>query len=101
MKTTRIRVSAQAVMSMARVALIGLGFASLAAAQATATIAGTVKDTQGAVVAGAALTLTSETRGSTFPAVSGSTGDFIITNLPGDTSVSYTHLDVYKRQPGR
>jgi len=97
MKTTRIRVSAQAVMSMARVALIGLGFASLAAAQATATIAGTVKDTQGAVVAGAALTLTSETRGSTFPAVSGSTGDFIITNLPGDTYTVAVTMNGFKK----
>lgn len=54
---------------LAILALIVCGFASTAAAQATATIAGTVKDVQGAIIAGAQINLTSETRGSTFPGV--------------------------------
>ncbi len=68
-----------------KVAALALGFASIVAAQATATVTGTVNDTQGAVILGATVNLVSETRGATFEAKTGATGDFIITNIPGDT----------------
>jgi hypothetical protein len=44
---------------VAAIAVVVLGFASSAAAQATATIAGTVKDTGGGIVPGATITLIS------------------------------------------
>jgi len=72
---------------MATLTVIVFGFTSTAAAQATATVAGTVKDTQGGIVPGAAIILVSQGRGTTFEGLSGATGDFIITNVPGD---SYT-----------
>src|SRR5262249_55392300 len=71
--------------TIATLTVFVLGFTSSAAAQATATIAGAVRDAQGGIMPGAAITLISETRGTTFEAVSGSSGDFVITNLPGDT----------------
>lgn len=46
---------------------IAFAFASTAAAQATATVAGSVNDAQGAAIPGAAISLISETRGTTFP----------------------------------
>ena len=64
-----------------------------ARAQATATIVGSVRDAQGAVIPNAAVTLTSETRGTTFPGTTNPTGDFIFPNIPGDTytvSVTFT-----------
>jgi hypothetical protein len=77
--------------SVAILSVIVCGLAPNAAAQATATVAGSVKDAQGAVVAGASVTLTSETRGTAFPISSGPSGDFILTNIPGDTyTVSVT-----------
>ena len=54
-------------------------------AQATATIVGMVEDTQGAVVPSADVTLTSETRGTTFKGSSTATGNFIFPSIPGDT----------------
>src|SRR5579864_8619474 len=68
-----------------KLAAVAFGCASIAAAQATATVAGTVSDTQGAVIPGASISLISETRGTTFEAKTGATGDFVITNIPGDT----------------
>jgi Carboxypeptidase regulatory-like domain len=76
---------------IAMLAVILCGFASTADAQATATVAGSVRDSQGASVAGATVTLVSEGRGSTFPTTSSNSGDFVLTNVPADTyTVSVT-----------
>jgi hypothetical protein len=73
-----------------------LGFTIPAAAQATGTVAGTVKDTQGGVIPGATVTLVSETRGTTFDTVSAATGDFVISNIPGDTYTVRVSMDGFK-----
>ena len=70
---------------MAILTLIVFGFTPSADAQATATVAGTVQDAQGGIIPGATITLASENRGFTFERQSGATGDFVITNVPGDT----------------
>ena len=66
--------------------VLGLAGSPPAAAQATtATVAGTVKDAQGGVIPGATVTLISESRGTTFETVANAAGDFVISNIPGDT----------------
>lgn len=72
----------------------GLGVA--AAAQTSATIAGTVRDEQGAGIPGATITLVSETRGTTFDTQSGATGDYVLTNLPADTYTVRVTMDGFK-----
>src|SRR5205823_12974838 len=74
-----------------------LGFAVSAMAQATnGTVAGTVKDAQGGIIPGATITLISETRGTTFDAQSGVTGDFVVSNLPVDTYTIRVAMDGFK-----
>ena len=52
----------------------------------TGSVAGTVKDSQGGVIAGAIVALISETRGtSATPVVSSESGDFTFVNIPADT----------------
>jgi hypothetical protein len=52
----------------------------------TGSIAGSVKDTQGGVIPGATVTLTSESQGTKLtPVVSSPTGDFVFPNVPPDT----------------
>ncbi|HEV3217109.1 MAG TPA: carboxypeptidase-like regulatory domain-containing protein [Vicinamibacterales bacterium] len=80
----------------ATIAVIVFGLASSAAAQATATVAGTIKDTQGAVIPGATVTLISESRGTTFDTQSTATGDFVISNIPGDTYTVRVTMDGFK-----
>jgi hypothetical protein len=73
------------------------GFTSSAAAQATTgTVAGTVKDAQGGIIPGATVTLISETRGTTFEAQSSATGDFVISNVPGDSYTIRVAMDGFK-----
>ena len=79
------------------VAVLTLGYTTHASAQATATIVGAVKDTQGAVIAGADVTLTSETRGTAFPAKTSATGDFIFSNIPGDTYTVAVSTEGFKK----
>src|SRR5687768_14652415 len=67
-----------------------------AAAQTSSTVAGTVKDTQGGIIPGATVTLVSETRGTTFEAVAGNTGDFVISNVPSDTYTIRVTMDGFK-----
>jgi len=69
------------------VVLVLCGLAAPAAAQlTTGTITGTVKDTQGGVLPGAMLLLTSDTRGTQIAAaVSNVDGDFVLANVPPDT----------------
>jgi hypothetical protein len=73
------------------------GFAWSAAAQATtATVAGTVKDAQGVVIAGVTVTLVSESRGTAFKTQSSITGDFVVPNIPGDTYTVRAVMDGFK-----
>ena len=59
--------------------------AGTASAQVTGTVTGTVKDPQGGVIPGAAVTLTSETRGTKLPdVVTDANGDFTFINVPPD-----------------
>ena len=70
------------------IALIVAGMTAPAAeAQGvTGTILGTVKDTQGGVVPGATITLTSDTRGTVLaPVVTNTSGDFVFPNVVADT----------------
>jgi hypothetical protein len=76
--------------------LMIIGFATSAGAQATATIAGTVKDSGGGGVPGATITLVSESRGTTIEGVSGPIGDFVVTNLPGDTYTVRITMDGFR-----
>jgi esterase/lipase superfamily enzyme len=54
-------------------------------AQITTTIQGTVRDRSGAVMAGAAVTLTSETTGIERRATTGPTGEYLFENVPPGT----------------
>ena len=65
-------------------------------AQTSSTVAGTVKDTQGGIIPGATVTLISENRGTTFEALSGGTGDFVISNIPADTYTIRVTMDGFK-----
>ena len=65
-------------------------------AQTSSTVAGTVKDTQGGIIPGATVTLISEARGTTFEAVAGATGDFVISNMPADTYTIRVTMDGFK-----
>ena len=92
---TRIRVYKH--LSVTAITLIIIGFAVFAGAQATnGTVAGTVKDAQGGIIPGATITLISETRGTTFEAQSGATGDFVVSNVPVDTYTVRVSMDGFK-----
>src|SRR5437764_2837309 len=76
--------------------VLALGLASFASAQATGTVAGTVKDAQGGIIPGATISLISETRGTTFDTVSTATGDFVVSNIPGDTYTVRVAMDGFR-----
>ncbi len=67
-------------------AMVALGIALPASAQiTTASVTGTVKDPQGGVIPGAAVTLISETQGTQLPDVfTNSNGDFTFANVKPD-----------------
>ena len=67
--------------------------AAPAVAQTTATVAGTVKDAQGGVIPGATVTLLSEARGTTLDAVTNTDGDFVFSNVIGDTYTVRVSMD--------
>src|SRR6516165_8560088 len=69
----------------ATVIALGALVVPAAAQVTTGTITGTIKDSQGAVVPGAAVTLTSETRGTKLEdAFTNANGDFTFVNVPPD-----------------
>ena len=67
-----------------------------ALAQTTATVAGTVKDAQGGVIPGATVTLLSEARGTSLDAVTNVDGDFVFSNVLGDTYTVKVSMDGFK-----
>ena len=74
-----------AVRSLAMLAALALSALPAAAQITTGTVFGTVKDAQGAVIPGAAVTLISETRGTQLSDVfTNENGDFTFVNVPGD-----------------
>jgi len=79
-------------------ALVGLlGFTGAAAAQtATGQITGTVKDSTGAVVPGATITITSPLTGLTRSATTNATGDYVFTLLPVGTYTVKAELQSFR-----
>src|SRR6516162_9153979 len=80
---------------------LGLGAWLIAAtAQAqltTGTVTGTVKDSQGGLVPGAAVTLISESRGTQLPeAFTNTSGDFVVPNVPPDTYTIQVTMQGFK-----
>ena len=68
----------------------------------TGTIAGSVKDTQGAVVPGATVTLVSVARGTTTEAQTNSDGDFVLPNVTAGTYLVRVTMEGFKtlERPG-
>ena len=63
----------------------------------TGTVTGTVADSQSAVVPGATVTLTSETRGTQMPpAFTNASGDFVLANVPPDTYTLQVTMEGFK-----
>ena len=63
----------------------------------TGSLAGTVKDGQGAVIPGAAVTLISETRGTQLPETfTSSSGDFQFVNVPADRYTLQVSMSGFK-----
>ena len=90
-----------AVRSLAMLAALALSALPAAAQITTGTVFGTVKDAQGAVIPGAAVTLVSETRGTQLSDVfTNENGDFTFVNVPADRytlQVSMTGFKTSKR----
>ena len=65
--------------------------------QTTGSLSGTITDQNGAVVAGATVTLVSQTRGTrSVPVVTNATGDFVFPNLPADTYTIEVEMSGFK-----
>jgi hypothetical protein len=75
---------------------------SAAAQITTGTVTGTVKDTQGAIVPGATVTLESATRGTSVIAHTNTDGDFIFPNVAAGTYIARITMDGFKtlERPG-
>ena len=80
---------------MSAIAVLCLS-SSLVSAQTTGTVTGSVKDDQGGVIPGATVTLVSETRGTSLEAVTTVTGDFVFSNITGDTYLVRISMDGFK-----
>ncbi len=81
-----------------RVALLLAVTAGLARAQGvTSTVAGTVKDTQGAVVPGATVILISQSKATqSSPVVTSGRGDFVVPNIAADTYTIQVEMPSFK-----
>ncbi|HEY7497453.1 MAG TPA: carboxypeptidase-like regulatory domain-containing protein [Vicinamibacterales bacterium] len=76
---------------------LAVGVAPLAAQVTTGTLTGTIKDAQGAVIPGATVTLTSDTRGTELPpVVTNTNGDFTFVNVAPDTYTIQVTLQGFK-----
>jgi hypothetical protein len=74
------------------------GAGSVSAQITTAVVSGAVKDEQGAVIPGAAVTLVSDTRGThVADAQTNANGDFVFPNIPGDTYTVEVTLEGFKK----
>ena len=63
----------------------------------TGTVAGTIKDAQGAVIPGATVVLVSEARGTrSAPVTTNATGDFVFPNVTADTYIVEVTMDSFK-----
>ena len=75
-----------ALVLLATTLMFGLAIPRADAQLTMGTVSGTVRDPQGAAVAGAGISLTSETRGTRLTMVtSGTSGEFVFANVPPDT----------------
>ena len=75
-----------------------LAGASVSAQITTGVVSGAVKDEQGAVIPGAAVTLVSDTRGTHVAnAQTNANGDFVFPNIPGDTYTVEVALEGFKK----
>jgi Carboxypeptidase regulatory-like domain len=71
--------------------------APVAAQGVTGTVSGTVKDSQGAVVPGATVTLISQSKGTlSSPVVTSATGDFVLPNVAADTYTIQVEMPSFK-----
>jgi len=80
-------------------AALGIVLAGLAPAAAQTTsggVTGTVRDEQGAAIPTAAVTLTSDTRGTVLVAGINHTGDFVFATVPPDTYTLAAKADGFK-----
>ena len=89
---------AKATLSVVAAALMVLAAAISASAQiTTGTVAGTIKDAQGAVIPGATVVLISEARGTkSAPVTSSGTGDFVFPNVTPDTYTLEVSMDGFR-----
>jgi hypothetical protein len=63
----------------------------------TGTVSGTIKDSQGGLVPGAAVVLTSQSRGTQLPeAFTNTSGDFVVPNVPPDTYTIQVTMQGFK-----
>ena len=94
-----VRTALRAMAALAAVALLAL---PASAQVTTGTVSGTVKDAQGAVIPGASVTLTSETRGTQLAdVVTNANGDFTFVNVPADRYTLQVSMQGFKasKQP--
>jgi hypothetical protein len=78
---------------------LGILFAVAILAQDTGSITGTVRDTTGAVIPGAKVTLRNTAQGSIYKTISNSTGDYLVGGLPAgryDLSISVKDFKGYE-----
>ncbi|MGH9163700.1 MAG: carboxypeptidase-like regulatory domain-containing protein, partial [Vicinamibacteraceae bacterium] len=76
---------------------VGVTIVPVSAQVTTATVAGSVRDPQGAAVPGASVTLISETRDTTLgEAVTNESGDYVLPNITGDTYTVQVALQGFK-----
>jgi hypothetical protein len=85
-------------MKIAAAWLVAATMALPASAQiTTGTVSGTVKDAQGGVIPGAAVTLVSEAQGTrSTPAVTSGTGDFVFASVPAGTYTIEVEMPSFK-----
>ena len=87
----------QTCLAVAVAGLLLCGAVSPLTAQVTSgSVSGSIRDTQGAVVPAAAVTLTSATRGTPMETTSNENGDFVFPNVVADTYVLRVVMDGFK-----
>jgi TonB-dependent Receptor Plug Domain. len=84
------------VVALATVCVIAAS-APASAQLTTGTLSGTLKDSQGLVIPGATVTITSEARGTQLPPVySNANGDFVFVNVPPDSYIIQVTMQGFK-----